>query len=748
MSEIGDLLVESWAVRYGDGSETEKVTIPHAWRQDIPLSDEGPVEYRTTIDVPRVPSKLRFGGVSYACEVTIDNERVTSHRGIWDSFDVSLTRYAGRRVPISVSVVKNGGPTYPVKEVASGFLPYVFHTFGGLFGEVFLIEEDAPLSLPAPARSRIEANGSKISVDGEPFYPRGLLHWGWYPDLGHTNPPGDLIKREVREARRLGFNLVKFCLWVPPHRYLEILKEEGMEAWIELPIWRPSMDSASLNQIADEVERTVRQYRHHDNVLFWTVGCELGGAVSSDFRSRLTQLVKNLACGSLVKDSSGGAEMFGGDLQEFGDFYDFHPYCDTQFYPEILDVLMPGPRRVQPLLLGEFNDIDVHRDLELLGNEIPYWASNLSELNDKGARWQYDLPGVLSTNRFALNPAKELHRSLMENSRRKAVFVRKTAQEAVRARSAISGYVVNGLRDTPISSSGFFDDWGIARFAKEECSQWNGPSCLFMIPWRCTPWVSGGNRSGFMDPCNLFTGHIRWKIGIHSDRALNGGLVWRVLDGDGNVAHRGAEPFVQVHPLISTEIAEIQWECRRPGTYRLEVEFPTTTNSWPIWVTEPLENQELAQWAIDDPLECLGIKSHDGPMLLTTRLPVQLRPGLVTLTTEGSKPMPFWRESAYEFNNERFWELAPFKNEWARLLPISPDRVIDEGWLNALNIPYEILLRRIDVPTYKEHPVAVRVGETIITTLRPFGGLGTQPSGLPNNPAGGAFLKAVHSFLR
>lgn len=747
MLELDEVHIECWTADFGDGSEPEPVTVPHAWRQELPPNVEGPVVYSASIDVPKTPCKLRFEGVSYAAEVSVEGSPVASHCGTWDAFEAPIAQYAGSRVEITVSVVKSGGGTYPAEEAAGGFLPYVFHSFGGIHGAVSLVAQDDTLDLPAPEISRFAVSGSKIFVDGKSFYPRGLLHWGWYPELGHTNPPPDIIRREVREARSLGFNLVKFCLWVPPHRYLEILREEGMEAWLELPVWKPSADPAKHGRIAAEIERIARQYRRHDNILLWTLGCELGGAMPAAFRSRMTQLVKNLTDASLVADSSGGAEMFGGDLPEFGDFCDFHPYCDTQFFAPVLDQLLPGPRAIKPLVLGECNDADVHRDLAKLGNEIPFWASNLAELNERGLRPVYELPEVLQNNRFVLYPTKEHHRPLMESSRSQALFMRKTVQETVRARDAISGYALTGWRDTPISSSGFFDDWDTPRFSPQECEAWNGPACLYLIPCRRVPWVNGGNRPGLVDDLNRFTGIARWKVGIHSESPVRSGLVWRILGPEMQVVAQGAEEFASIESLRSTQVGEIQWAFERPGEYRLQVEFGRAKNEWPIWVVAPLNDKDTERWITADSEEALGVKLEGGRLLMTTDPRADWQPGVILLRHIGTIPKPFWREAAYEFKNTGFWRDVPFANQWARLLPIAPDRVIDAKWLESLGVPYETLLRRIDVRTYEEDSLIVRFGDTIITTLRPYGGLGIQPSGLQSNPAGMQFVRAVGRFL-
>jgi hypothetical protein len=742
-----------WMVNYGD-AESHEVAVPHAWRLDADVRSEGPVVYKYTIQVPREPMVLSFEGVSYEAVVSIDGTEVLTHRGIWDAFEVPLDAYKGRKVEVQVVVTKNGGERFPVKDVASGFLPYVYHTFGGIWGEVWLKESAQATNDQRPS-TRLLVDNSRLYLDGEPFYIRGLLHWGWYPELGHHNAPEDVIRREVQGAKAMGFNLVKFCLWVPPHRYLDILQEEGMEAWLELPLWDPSSDPEKLEEIGQEIERIVRQYRHHDNIIVWTVGCELSHATPPEYRQYMVNLVKNLTGSPMVKDNSGGAEMYGGDLREFGDFFDYHPYCDTQFYPLVLDSLLPGPRPTDPILLGEFNDIDVHRDLERLHDEMPYWASAMPELNDQGVRWQHDVPKFIRHSALATGDEHIRHERLMESSRRKSLFIRKTVQEWVRSRDPIAGYVITGWRDTPISTAGFFDDWDRPRFQPEETIDWNGPDVLFLIPTRRPPWVDGGNRPGWLDPYNHFVGQVFFRVGIHSESGAEGGLSWKIVDEAGKTIVRGAEPQVMVDDLKSTEIAQIPWSCETPGAYELHVEFGGTKNAWKFYVEA---KPEFPDWRLSDPRRLFGaVKFGEGPNQVfvdhVEGLSSLLDEGgqaVVFLNTIGTNPMPFWREAAYDFAAN-----APFTEEWERLLAVSGDSALDPAILAEIlptGANTEILINRVDVRTYAEAPVMIRVshpkGKAILTSLRPHGGLGVQPNGLARNPAGCALIRLMLDLLK
>ncbi|MFQ3667989.1 MAG: glycoside hydrolase family 2 TIM barrel-domain containing protein, partial [Fimbriimonadaceae bacterium] len=660
----------NWTVDYGRGPIACK--IPHAWRQDVDVRWEGPATYRTSVDVPAEGAYLLFHGVSYQARVRIDGVEAATHRGMWDAFSVSLARHAGRRVAVEVEVVKNGGPTYPVRSVASGFLPYVFHTFGGIYREVELVRgESDPLAAAPPAPpTRVAVRGSQILVDGKPFYVRGALTWGWYPEVGHTNPDEETVRRELETARAMGFNLIKFCLWIPSHRYLEIMREEGMEAWVELPLWDPSPNPEDQEAIFAEMEAIVRQYRRHPNIIVWTCGCELSTTTPADYRRRLVEMVQRETGCPLVKDNSGGAEMYGGDLREFGTFQDFHPYCDLHFYRPVFESLRNGPRPDRPILFGEFNDADCHRDLPRLKADSPFWASPDPSLNDRGVRWQHDLPRILSESRWAAigaegdDPLVAVHAELLETSRQKVAFMRKCAHEEIRAIREVAGYVVTGWRDTPISSSGFTDDWDEPRFTFETAT-WNGPSMLFPIPNRRPPWVPESNRPGWVDCFNLYPGQLFLRIGFHSDASQTGRLEWELarLGPDSK-----SEPFIEVArgagetstvgACTPVEAGQIAVELPEPGRYRLLARFGSCENAWliQVWPTVPAELWQ--GWQLDDPAgrfhgTAFGADG-DGARWVSTNSPAdladQLRDGRkIALFLEGraTRLAPWWRECVH-----------------------------------------------------------------------------------------------------
>jgi len=667
----------------------EAVTLPHVWTPpDISVEDEGPYVYECRASLQQ-PMWLVFEGVSYAADVSVNGRFALRHEGIWDAFAVPLP---ADEVVIEVSVTKNGGPTFPVKEVLSGFLPYVYQTWGGIHGDVWLSETEPILERPAALPS-VEVVGTQLFVEGQPFWMRGALTWGWYPETGHPHPPAEVIEREIAQMKAMGFNTVKFCLWLPPHRYLEALRRHGMWAWLELPVWLPSADPAAQARWVEEIQRIVRQYRHHPAIFAWTIGCELSQETTAEWRRDLTEWVREATGCPLVKDNSGGAEMYGGDPREFGTFADFHPYCDGPFFPAVLETLRHGPRRRVPILLGETNDYDQHRSLLALKQEDHDWAADDPRRNAQGVRWQYDLPRILhrSEEPLAKSGSEDWNELLAARSRSKAQFLRRRIAESVRMNGDIAGWALTGWRHTPISTSGFVDDAGDPLFTPGQMAEWNGPDFVALVPRRCPPWVNGGNRPGWHDTQNFFAGLCHFQLAVVAESGAREPLRWALGSASGSLEVNAAA----CEPTFAGEFA-VDLE---PGRHELRVEWRGQTWTWPVWVHERL-----------------------------AALPEEIR------AVEG-EPRPFWRECIFDYTEE-----MPFADRWEWLWAVGGDKVLPGEY-------DDVLMWRIDTRTYERRPLIARAGKEIVTSLRPQGGLGVQPPDFDRNPAGHGLVAALARLI-
>lgn len=715
------LSIDRWSVSFGDGRPPQPIYVPHSWRQDLPLADEGPVTYRASVEVPRGQWKLRFVGVSYAATVFVNGEPRVEHLGIWDAFDVPLPDCSAKTVEIEVQVTKNGGEAYPVDGVASGRLPSIFHSFGGIFREVLLLPTEEELQ-PVAAPSRVEISGDRILVDGESRFLRAVVHPGWYPEVGHPSPSAEASRDEILLVQSLGFDVIKFNQWLPTHKYLEAMNRLGVFAWIELPVADPGLDPRGPDAAYEEIERIVKQYRRHDHIIAWSIP----SSVPDSEVDAMQKLVGSLSGCPLI------AGLSAVQIEGWAEPYDWLPIVSAA------SLVDPGAK---PMLISAFGEVGTHRDIARIGDELPFWASSLPELNQRGVRAKFDIQEVVAESRFSLHPSKNDHQALMEATRQKALFLRKLMHEGLRSSGVFAGYAACELRDNPIATSGFVDDWGEPRFTAAECRQWNGPQCLTLHNTQTLRTESGHLRAIWEDPLNKFAGTCRWELVLHTESRVVGALSWRLVASDGVMVARGALSRVECPALKATRVGVFEVPDLAPGSYRLICEFAGVHNEWPVWVVEP--EFVLKGWRVDDPAGVLsGLVGSEGGRVVCCDWRESSPWDLLFLSTAGTVAGSFWRDTAFEFLNDSFWAEVPLAEQWERLLPVSTNRMIDPAWLEAQG-EHEVLLRRIDTHTYQEHAVVARVGARLVTTLRPWGGLGSQPHGLVENPAGVGLLTAL-----
>ncbi len=622
--------------------------------------------------------------------------------------------------------------------------------------------------------------GATILLNGTPVYPRMVLSWGWYPDTLHANPTRERVRDDFERLRALGFNGVKYCLWVPPPHVLEVADELGMLVWLELPMWLPHVSETFLAQTPVEYDRIVRQVRHHPSIVLYSLGCELNSSVGAELLERLYHQTKALVGDAILRDNSGSGEAYGGLLDEFAEYYDYHFYAELPTFRPLLDHFAPRTRPVQPFLFGEFCDSDGFRDLrelDALAEGRPWWARADEQHNPKGARWQYDIPWI--EERLRANGFWERGAELAAISRRQSLLQRKATLETVRAYREIGGYVITGERDTPISTSGIFDDHGATKFAAADFAAFNGATVLSLAWDRRRAWVHGGDRAASVDPYGYRAGDaVRAKIVVahHGQASGTARVDWRVEDAEGaTVAEGGATSATSFEPGSVREatiarfvapdvVAPTRWTLRASATIGGE----RTENAWPLWGFPRRREEDEPRVAVHDPEGVLAgiervarVVEDTADVELATEwspeLDRRVRAGAKVLLLVRGRPddpvrsvgMPFWREGVKVIEPHPAWGDFPHEG-WTDLqfFSLAPDRALDlEG-----RCDHDPILRRVDARTMVLHEYATTFehgrGRVLATTLRFGGGLGEGASGIARNVCGQGLLAAWLRWLR
>jgi hypothetical protein len=879
------LPVAEWEFRFDRDEHWRPIAVPGCWEDaGYPKDRPGPGWYRAQVHVPPEFAGrsvlLRFGAVSYACDVYANGRLCARHLGTWDSFEVDITDCveSGAAFELLLRVEKpaslSAGPAsaavpgaFPLKTTLSGFLPYVWgHVFGGIWQPVELVAAgrvrfvtanargtpdgrvEITAELTAPATVEIELhdpNGAllvseraefaeagsarsytlstsalrpwspadpalytaTLRVDGDervvrfglrslraagatlllnerPLYPRMILSWGWYADTLSPDPGPARVRADFARLKAMGYNGVKLCLWFPPQYYFDIADELGLLLWVELPMWLPDPDAHFRRQTPLEYERLVRLAAPHPSVILYSLGCELNRAVGPDILGPLYALAKQHGGGAVVRDNSGSGEAYGGLLNEFADYYDYHFYCDLQFFRTLVDFFSPRWRPEQPWIFGEYCDYDTFRLPEGRASEgqahpetLPWWFSQDASVNPQGARWQMDAPYLeerLRANGY-LSRGAELERL----SRLHGLLHRKYTIELTRTFREIGGYVITGETDTPISTAGMWDDTGRPKFAPEAFRAFNQDTVLALGWDKRRAWVNGGDRWAPWDTFSYTAGAIVRPhiVASHYGAATGTASVSWSVAFEGETPFAGGEaqtPFTlaagDLRELLVAEFLAPPVATPCQATLRAEVRIggDLTRNSWPLWFFPAGAWDGINGVALLDPAHHLDGLTRLAPAVETARwgvstpdvvLATAWTPALDDFVRGGGRaillhdaegppgpipvlPMPFWREAVRLCEAHPAWGDFPHDG-WAALqfYGCAADHALDTASLGAEVQP---ILRRVDTRTAHYHDYACELGwgagRLLVSTLRFHGGNGDQPSGIARNTAAAYLL--------
>jgi hypothetical protein len=507
----------------------------------------------------------------------------------------------------------------------------------------------------------LAVDGTTITLNGRPIYPRMALSWGWYAEALHSNPGPARVRADFARLKSLGYNGVKLCLWFPPQYYFDLADELGMLLWVELPMWLPNPTPFFREQTPREYERLVRLARGHPAVILYTLGCELNRTVGADVLEPLYRIVKQLAGDALVRDNSGSGEAYGGLLNESADFYDYHFYSELQFFRGLLDGFSPRWRPEKPWLFGEFCDQDTFREPVRLGEETsdtkheipkkpqpavgsrqsavkrlpivnhqssivnpPWWATHDPALNPQGARWIYELP--FHAKRLRAAGLEERAGELVHISERQALLHRKYTLELARTYREVGGYVVTGEADTPISTAGMWDDAGRLKFDRAEFRAFNA-DLVVLVGWdKRRDWVAGGDRAAPWDTWSYPAGATVRPHLIASHYGSTRGpaqVEWQVaFDGEPPLASGAVTTAFELSPGSLRELAVAEFAAPavaapRRATLRATVRIgdEVAENSWPLWFFPRDPWRDTQGMVLIDPAGRLGDLKQIAPKI-------------------------------------------------------------------------------------------------------------------------------------
>jgi hypothetical protein len=322
----------------------------------------------------------------------------------------------------------------------------------------------------------VRVDGSRILLNGRPLRVRGILNWGYAPPSTAPSLDPGHWQRELQLVKDYGFNLMKFCLWVPPKEYLQMADQMGVLVWIEYPTWHSAWTKEALPTLEREFDEFFCYDRNHPSVILRSLTCETGPSADLEVIRKLYDRCHERIPGSIVEDDSSWIQW-----NRIHDFYDDHPYGNNHTWVPTLSRLKQyiDEHGVKPLVLGEAIAADtwlVPGSLDPLAPVGPQAALQAVKRGEDSETsmdpfWfplSYRDASKWAAAR-ALDMGQDAVARLAEDSQRYAMLMRKYQIETLHRELPDAGYVVSVIRDFPFASMGLMDFAGQPKWAK---SQW------------------------------------------------------------------------------------------------------------------------------------------------------------------------------------------------------------------------------------------------------------------------------------
>ncbi len=420
-------------------------------------------------------------------------------------------------------------------------------------------------------------DGHRLLLNGQPIVVHGVLNWGYAPPRVSPSIDEEHFRAELELARSYGFNLMKFCLWVPPKRYLELADEMGMLTWMEYPTWHSRWSPDQLPTLEREFTEFFQYDRNHPSVLLRSLTCETGTSADLGVIQALYNRCHAMIPGSIVEDDSSWIGW-----NRIHDFYDDHPYGNNHTWVDTLAQLKRhiAERTPKPLVLGEAIAADTWTDrsqlLEQVGERRPFW-----------------LPRFLDGNQAWIDQMREVGgpgglKELVDDSKHYALLMRKYQIETYRREVPFGGYVVSVIRDMPLCSMGLIDYLGHPKWSADAWN-WHGDTMLLLATPSDRRSFLGGEvlraELAISHFGNLVTNDATLEVTIHADQP---GLLNTIAKKTISLTTSG------LHKLAPLEIPLPV--VRQPTRFTLSAQLTADgcrcSNQWPLWMVPHPDSQD------------------------------------------------------------------------------------------------------------------------------------------------------------
>jgi hypothetical protein len=190
---------------------------------------------------------------------------------------------------------------------------------------------------------RYDIRGGRLHLNAKPYFLRGVLDQGYWPD-GILTPPTDAALRyDVEMTKKLGFNMARKHVKVEDPRWYYWCDRLGVAVWQDMPSSHNLASDEAKKNFEAEWRAAVRTTSSYPSVLHWIPFNENWGD-PGPFQDQIVTLTRQLDPSRPITDASGWTQ------RGLTDVIDIHDYSNN--------LLRHGERApAKPKVIGEYGGI-------------------------------------------------------------------------------------------------------------------------------------------------------------------------------------------------------------------------------------------------------------------------------------------------------------------------------------------------------------------------------------------------------
>jgi len=186
------------------------------------------------------------------------------------------------------------------------------------------------------------ANG-RLTLNGKPYFYRGVLDQGYWPDGIYTPPSDEAIRYDVEMTRKLGFNMARKHIKVEDPRWYYWCDKLGVAVWQDMPSVTNLDKQEARDNFRREWEEVIATTQSYPSVVHWIPFNENWGNPGV-FQDEMVAFTRRLDPSRPITDASGWTQ------RSFTDVIDAHNYSDS-----LLKEGVQNP--VKPKVVGEYGGV-------------------------------------------------------------------------------------------------------------------------------------------------------------------------------------------------------------------------------------------------------------------------------------------------------------------------------------------------------------------------------------------------------